>query len=355
MNEIKTLTSLRGIAALAVVMQHFSTTAQSLTNTVIPSLVPHGYVAVDFFFILSGFIMCYTYSMEFNAIGWRAFPSFISRRIVRLFPLNIFVVLLIIVLSEFSKLVFGVNIFLGFDFDVVDVIANLMLVQGYGIGRNMNGPSWSVSLELFAYFLFPVFMYFVFHRNRIIFVVTIGVAVAVLGYLASLHSHLGLSFEDAIYGGMRCFSEFLLGMATYRIYSTKNYLAKFLGIDLVQIVAYLSCVGFLVMKLDLPAALLFTVIVPGTALNAGVVNRFLSLPVFYFLGVISYSAYLIHNMFRPIESRLMIYFHPTPLDGIHALLFAFVASLSILPFAWMSYRCIEYPSRKVLRRLLGIS
>jgi peptidoglycan/LPS O-acetylase OafA/YrhL len=68
--EIKPLTSLRGIAAMAVVAQHFSATAQSLTQTTIPSLVPHGYMAVDLFFVLSGFIMCYTYLESFVAPSW---------------------------------------------------------------------------------------------------------------------------------------------------------------------------------------------------------------------------------------------------------------------------------------------
>ena len=60
MKEINALTSLRGIAALAVVLQHFSATAQKHCDVTIPSLAPHGYMAVDFFFVLSGFIMSYT-------------------------------------------------------------------------------------------------------------------------------------------------------------------------------------------------------------------------------------------------------------------------------------------------------
>ena len=59
--EIRALTSLRGIAAMAVVMQHFSATAQRHSLTTIPSLIPHGYIAVELFFVLSGFIMAYTY------------------------------------------------------------------------------------------------------------------------------------------------------------------------------------------------------------------------------------------------------------------------------------------------------
>ena len=102
MNEIKPLTSLRGIAALAVVLQHFSATAQPLTPHWIPSLVPHGYMAVHFFFYLSGFIMCLTYLGAFQAEGIRAFPSFLLKRVARIVPLNVFALTLLMLLGVAS-------------------------------------------------------------------------------------------------------------------------------------------------------------------------------------------------------------------------------------------------------------
>ena len=74
--ELTALTSLRGIAAIAVVLQHFAATAQSNASGWIPSPVPHGYMAVDFFFVLSGFIMSYTYLAGFETLGWRAMDRF---------------------------------------------------------------------------------------------------------------------------------------------------------------------------------------------------------------------------------------------------------------------------------------
>src|SRR5689334_22075178 len=75
--ELRALTSLRGIAAMAVVLQHFSATAQEHCRVAIPSLVPHGYVAVDFFFVLSGFIMAYTYLASFEQSGAAAYGPFL--------------------------------------------------------------------------------------------------------------------------------------------------------------------------------------------------------------------------------------------------------------------------------------
>jgi hypothetical protein len=84
--EIIALTSLRGIAAMAVVMQHFSATAQLHCLVPMPSLVPHGYLAVDLFFVLSGFIMSYTYLSSFQRNGIRAFGDFLLRRVARIVP-----------------------------------------------------------------------------------------------------------------------------------------------------------------------------------------------------------------------------------------------------------------------------
>src|SRR6266700_5748897 len=111
MDEIRPLTSMRGFAALAVVMQHFSAAAQSLTPNWIPSLVPHGYMAVDFFFILSGYIMCLTYLPAFEANGVKEFPGFLLKRVARIVPLNVFVLLLLMVLGFTSRFATGSNIF----------------------------------------------------------------------------------------------------------------------------------------------------------------------------------------------------------------------------------------------------
>ena len=104
MSEIKSLTSLRGIAAMAVVMQHFSATAQTHAAVTIPSLVPHGYMAVDLFFVLSGFIMTYTYGADFETHGMRAFAGFMGKRVARIVPLNILAVAGAPTIAELERL-----------------------------------------------------------------------------------------------------------------------------------------------------------------------------------------------------------------------------------------------------------
>jgi len=134
-NELKSLTSLRGLAAMAVVLQHFSTTAQEYCSVAIPSLAPHGYVAVDFFFVLSGFIMTYVYQDSFQKRGFHAYYPFLVKRVARIVPLNVAVLAIIAIAGEICNLTLGYNIFFESHAYIYDFVANLLMLQGVGIGQ----------------------------------------------------------------------------------------------------------------------------------------------------------------------------------------------------------------------------
>ncbi len=248
--EIKSLTALRGIAAMAVVIEHFSATAEHHAAVPVPSLVAHGYLAVDLFFVLSGFIMAYTYLSAFEADGLRAYPGFLGKRIARIVPLNTAVLACLIGAGWLSSHLIGRNLLFQSDNLPFDLLTNLLMLQGIGIGTNLNGPSWTISTEFAAYIIFPL------------------------------------------------------------------------------LILSLAC-------------------------NTGRAARWLSSPVPYFLGVISYSIYLIHSPFRPVELELVRWLHPAPLSLPQALGFALAGSVSIIPVAWLAYRWVERPGRSLVRRLLA--
>ncbi len=217
MPEIRPLTSLRGIAAFAVVLQHFSASAQTLTPDWIPSLAPHGYMAVDFFFVLSGFIMSLTYLAEFEARGLRAFPDFMVKRIARIVPLNLFVLLVLTIAGLVSRGLTGTNMFFDDSTIAFDLPANALMLQGLGVGQNLNGPSWSISTEFAAYFLFPLFVVCVFNRARVLSAAVLLFALAILCSVAMRHPRLGLGSDDIGDQVARCFTEFV-----YRNWSAHN-------------------------------------------------------------------------------------------------------------------------------------
>ncbi|HCN9228562.1 TPA: acyltransferase [Escherichia coli] len=132
MKEIKSLTGIRGIAALYVVLYH----------TVGSIIFHNGYLAVDLFFILSGFIMCVVYNDSFNdSITIKDYTNFMLHRFARIYPLYIFLVALaIIAFYAFGK-----------HFTAKEILSNILLIQNLGLSKSIVGPSWSVSVEFILY------------------------------------------------------------------------------------------------------------------------------------------------------------------------------------------------------------
>ena len=108
----------------------------------------------------------------------------------------------------------------------------------------------------------------------------------------------------------------------------------------------------LFLRVDLPAALLFPFLVVAFARNDGWPARILEARWLYFLGVVSYSLYLVHSPLRFAEYDILVAIHPEKLSGVAALAFAGLASLTSIPLAWACYRLIERPGRDVFRHLL---
>ena len=352
MSEIKSLTSLRGIAAMAVMLQHFSATAQQDAAVSIPSLVPHGYMAVDLFFVLSGFIMTYTYGTDFETHGMRSFPGFMARRIARIAPLNLAALGIVLLAGAASQAILSRNLFYDSAHLAFDLVANALMVQGLGIGLNLNGPSWSLSTEFAAYFLFPLFLLLVFHPRRVVALGAIGLSVAILCWMASLNARLGLARATTSFDIGRCFTEFCLGVGTYRAILSPR-LRRFMARDWVTIAILSASVAMLLVRVDLFAALLWPAVVATLACNHGRVAAAFSTRIPYFLGVISFSLYLLHNLFRAPELLILRSLHPAPLSEAAALTFAFVGALTVIPFAWLAYVIVERPGRSVVRKLLA--
>ena len=111
-------------------------------------------------------------------------------------------------------------------------------------------------------------------------------------------------------------------------------------------------VAALVGRSDLAAVAIFPFLVLAFALNAGRPGRVLSHKWLHYLGVISFSIYLVHSMFRAPETWLVRYIHPEPLPPWLALSFALIASVSILPVAALAYHAIERPGRNALNSIV---
>src|SRR4051794_33650303 len=150
--ELPALTSLRGLAALAVVCFHASSLAFHFAGGDPPMLWRRGYLAVDLFFFLSGFVLTHVYGCRFTRqLSWRVSAEFFWARFCRIYPAAIFVIAIYSLAYATGSLVLGANTSFQTQFT-----ASLFLMQVPWLNSiELNQVAWSISAELYGYMLFP--------------------------------------------------------------------------------------------------------------------------------------------------------------------------------------------------------
>jgi len=162
MNRIYLLDIARGIAAISVVIFHYKLFYSYNINTeeyimenqpfyrYIKLIYQDGWIAVQFFFILSGFIFFKLYLKKIYQKKIN-FYEFLVLRISRLYPLHFLTLLLIL----FISFLFIVINFLS-NTDLKHFFLNIFLIQNWGFedGYSFNTPAWSISIEILMYGIF---------------------------------------------------------------------------------------------------------------------------------------------------------------------------------------------------------
>ena len=349
--EIRSLTGLRGVAALTVVLYHFSHQWSPGTPR---TIMGPGYLAVDLFFILSGFLMTMTYGGWFaGPFSWPQYKEFLWRRFARIYPVYFLAVIAEQILSRTH-----VD---GRFLHISSLVSNLFLLQSTGIaiiaprlGETLIGASWSLSTEIVAYLLFPAMILILGRKEspkRALVVAAVGLgalaAVALLGAhgsSASLDHNRAASFSPLI----RTLGDYALGMSLWRFthFLRDRRQPKFLGPAL--------AVALLVLWQEPSTDL---AVVPVLALIVGIIYRstdrlacLLASPFAHLLGESSYSLYLIHDpslsLRQPIQVVLSVAHVP------HAFVFSYLLLIVIdVALAYAIFRLVETPAQRYLQRL----
>ena len=356
------LTPLRGLAALWVVLYHYCVIYLSnLPRGKVFPVLGGGYLAVDLFFLLSGFVMTHVYRDTLARDPKAHARQFFSARIARLYPLHLFVLGLFVA----AALAFAaVRSIAAGDFSVMPLAgarsltalaANLFLLQGFSAETlSWNYPTWSITFEVVGYVLFPLALPLIVRtsgrgKRRL--------AVVLVAMLAGLAWLTGGNFNQWSGAGAlaRCLPEFILGMLLYSAYQ-QDRLRALLGRDRVIVACALLILVLLAVNAPAPAIIvLFPILMLAAVSNTGVFAKLINRPALIRLGEISYSLYLVHGFVQYLASRL--YFHPdvrAALSPPQSLALAlFMAGVSLL-FANLTYDAVEESGRRYLRALLGV-
>ncbi len=355
--EIKGLTGIRGLAASYVALYHFHF-ADSLTAEAWSPLVNHGYIAVDLFFVLSGFVMALTYGERFVAgYDMASHRNFMWRRFARIYPVYLLISLFVVAIS-----LIGVST--QTPPSVFEALCNLLLVQTWGLSRSMVGPAWSISVEWAVYFAFPMITA-VFLGGRawrsvvgaalcicVLYGLANSDAPIVVGSQSSRHGPLDLFSSDSIGAILRCVTGFCLGVFAFRF--REGEFVRMIGSSAIcqVILAVLLAVLLFLRETDLVLIMCFPLLVLVLYRNEGLLPSIVGSKPIYWLGVWSYSLYLIHTKFEKVDHFVYLKLrgaglqHPEVLASAMTLLAAIAMSACL-------YRWVELPCRDRLQRLAG--
>ena len=351
--EIKSLTGLRGIAAVYVVMFHFFI-GQRFTNP-ITTMLAHGYLAVDVFFVLSGFVMTLTYSHLFDRGHFlSSYGKFLGKRIARVYPLYLVGTLCALVLVRYGILE-PPHLPLK-----LALLWNLMMVQAWGICESLDGPGWSISAEWAAYLLYPVFLLCLM-RNRAGRWIGIVLSLGILSFLTIspvAHVHAVdpgalLDVHAPLYGlpVLRCLAEFFLGMLAFRFSGTpagKHLAAKSWLQDALAVGVVLSLMR---PRSDFMMPCLIPVLLVGLPTGGSIVARILSSRPFETAGRYSYSIYMIHTLLYGVLG--WIHYQISAAGLKHGQSYAALVGICLtVPLSAFAYHTIEKPGRSFIRDLL---
>jgi peptidoglycan/LPS O-acetylase OafA/YrhL len=356
--EIQSLTSLRGVAAVMVMFYHLAHRHVGIGP--FRTLLNHGYLCVDLFFVLSGLVMAMTYANDFrHGLDLTRFRVFIARRLARIYPLYAVVTLFWIALILSGK----VNDIVPHYFWTA-VLVNVVLIQNWVMTFSIVGNSWSVSAEMAAYMLFPWLARVTLFRGTGMALAAVAVGCAMLisvtmlpdwfvtlpafGRTGPLDVFLGVGPGPLL----RCLAEFTFGLVTFRICSNMNTklwhcLSRLDWVVGAALIGLFMCPGSDLMDVAL-MPLLILVLLP----EKGLLAKLLKSAPLYTLGVWSYAIYLIHvRTFRLTGlTQAFLTSHHVPGSGFLGVLVG--SSVAIAAAAVLHYT-IERPGRRVVRRLLG--
>lgn len=341
------LTGIRGIAACWVVVFHIRGYLGINHDSWLWSLLEKGYLAVDLFFILSGFVIYLTYGHQF---GFQKMKPFLIKRLARIYPLHI-IVLLCSLSLPFAIYFFSSKKIVTNNFSAESFVANVFLYQSWGWSNALswNVPAWSISAEWFSYLSFCglAFFYKKLRQKTMWLSLILIIAICMLiAFVCKRMEYVSIGQDINHFAIYRCLLQFMLG----------NLLAVILlreGVKIPKIISVLFIVTAATLFFQVTyrgiadyfvMPLAFCLFIAFLVTSNGWLVKLLECKLFMYLGDISYSIYLWHYFIR--DWFKVFFVHNTASVDFRYLIAYFIVLIVLSDF---SYRHFETTlKRKIL-------
>jgi peptidoglycan/LPS O-acetylase OafA/YrhL len=365
--ELRGLTGLRAVAAVWVVLFHFHFTplpGVAEVVAVLGPLVTEGALGVDLFFVLSGFVIAYTYLDQLGpALRARATARFVWARACRLWPayvlvLHLFGVWLVAraVLGSDDEIAFqAVQPVLGMGQYAQQLFMVQLWDDAFFDGASWVGSTWSISAEWLAYLLFPVAALVLFRMRRLPAVVLACGALLLMvpmtwAYLSAGTPYFPWSWLVRILCGFGAGA--LVHLAVRRVSWTAA--ARRRACVLAAVLPVVMAVGLLLGERVAPGRggsviLMFPLLVAALAVADRGPAGLLSTRWLVYGGRLSYCLYLVHI---PLFEGYWLALRRFPALASHGVLAHVVGGLVLVAtvgVAALLYHLVEVPSRRSLR------
>lgn len=351
------LDGLRGVAALTVVCYHLF---EAFATSHIDQRINHGYLAVDFFFLLSGFVMGYAYDDRWNTMSVK---DFIRRRLIRLHPM----VVMGAIIGAAMFYTQGCSVW-----DVTKISVGMLLlstllnalmipvttgfeIRGVGEMYPLNGPSWSLMFEYIGNLLYALFIRRFSTRLLTVLVVLAGcglTAFSVWGPLGDIGAGFAMTGADMTGGSLRLLFSFSAGLLLSRVFKPVKVRGAFwIGAVAIVTVAAIPRIGgsehlWMNGVYDAFCAVVLFPLLVYIGASGRTTDR-ITTRICKFLGDISYPLYMVHYPFiylyyAWVKNENLTFGESFP--GAAALVVVSVA------LAWLCLKFYDEPVRKWLTK-----
>ena len=340
------LNGMRGLAALVIVVFHFM---EIIITDFSRIYIAHGFLAVDFFFVLSGFVVAYAYD---NRIAGMGLKTFIKLRLIRLQPLVVIGSILGLLTFVFDPYT---NIYAAYGFretamlfiTSVFMIPYPVVSERYFNLFNLNAPSWSLFWEYVANLAYATIL---FRASKKILTILVVIGAVALFYIGWQYGNLlgGWNGETFLHGFARISFSFSMGMLIHRSgWIIKNKLGL-LGMCALLMLAFLVPYNEQWTWLIEPLIVIFYFPLL-VSLGAGATLSSKYNKINKLSGDISYPLYMTHYPFMWIFANYVVAEQPSMNELAWVIP---VSTIALVALAYVVMQIIDAPIRSYLKTKL---
>ncbi|WP_313029294.1 acyltransferase family protein [Massilia alkalitolerans] len=347
--KLNQLAGLRGICAWWVVFFHSLELMQASIPRPVARFLSEGYLAVDLFFLLSGFVIFLSYHASLMKNFPQSVGKFYWNRFARIYPLHV------VMLGGYLLLFAAFHFFSSSgsapaSYTWSAFFQSLFLVHMWvGSDLTWNVPSWSISSEWFVYLFFPLMAYGLrkMRGGVPVHLLTIAAAALLLYLIYTASGTASLGADIPRMALVRTLLEFLMGVLIGSLYvNHKDFLEKYRNLSLAGFVVLCTLYAgtSLADYTIIPVA--FAFLIAYLSVTSSWITRTLSHPWLVYLGEISYSTYMVHYLIYDLLKAGFV-----ARDGSVNPVYVWLSFVVVFLLSVALHHAVDSPSQHYFRRL----